>query len=113
MFGLSKTGVLFWFASPWLNAMSIVWPTAQSIMTREVGPSEQGQMQGAINGLRGLAGLVGPGLFTYIFSKSIGVGAIVHAPGLAFFAAAGFLVVSLIVAETVRPGRQQTGLSSV
>ena len=107
MFGLSKTGVLFWFAIPLLNMMSVVWPTAQSIMSREVGPSEQGQMQGAINSLRGIAGLFGPGLFTYIFSKSIGIGAILHAPGTAFFVASAFLIVSLLVAERVRPARQQ------
>ena len=103
MFGISKTGMLMWFAIPILNGMSVVWPTAQSIMSREVGPSEQGQMQGALNSLRGIAGLFGPGLFTYIFSKSIGVGAVIHAPGMAFFVAAGFLIVSLIVAEMVRP----------
>ena len=103
MFGLSKTGMLLWFAIPILNGMSVVWPTAQSIMSREVGPSEQGQMQGALNSLRGIAGLFGPGLFTYIFSKSIGLGAVIHAPGMAFFVAAGFLIVSLIVAEMVRP----------
>ncbi len=106
MFGLSKTGVLIWFAVPILNGMSVVWPTAQSIMSREVGPSEQGQMQGALNSLRGIAGLVGPALFTYIFSRSIGTNAIVHAPGMAFFAAAGFLIAALLVAEMVRPRQQ-------
>ncbi len=107
MMGLSKTGALMWFAIPILNGMSVVWPTAQSIMSREVGPSEQGQMQGAVNSLRGIAGLFGPGLFTYIFSRSIGAGALLHAPGLAFFAAAGFLIVSLVMAERVRPREAQ------
>jgi DHA1 family tetracycline resistance protein-like MFS transporter len=107
MIGLSRTGMLLWMAIPILNIMSLVWPTAQSMMSREVGPSEQGQMQGAVNSLRGIAGLFGPGLFTYIFSKSIGAGALIHAPGMAFFIAAGFLVVSLVVAEMVRPGRRQ------
>jgi DHA1 family tetracycline resistance protein-like MFS transporter len=105
MFGLSKTGMLMWLAIPILNGMSVVWPTAQSIMSREVGPSEQGQMQGAVNSLRGIAGLVGPGMFTYVFSKSIGVGAVIHAPGTAFFLAASLLIASLVVAEMVRPQR--------
>jgi len=105
MFGLSKTGMLMWLAIPILNGMSVVWPTAQSIMSREVGPSEQGQMQGAVNSLRGIAGLVGPGMFTYVFSKSIGVGAVIHAPGAAFFLAASLLIASLVVAEVVRPQR--------
>jgi len=103
MMGISTNGMLLWAAIPVLNLMSVVWPSAQSIMSREVSVSEQGQLQGAVNSLRGIAGLIGPGLFTFIFSKSIGVGAVIHAPGMAFYVAAGILLVSLIVAESVKP----------
>ena len=103
MMGLSKTGPLLWMAIPVLNLMAIVWPSAQSIMSREIGPSEQGQLQGAVNSLRGMAGLIGPGLFTVIFSKSIGAGALFSSPGMAFYVAAGILIVSLVVAESVKP----------
>jgi len=109
MMGLSRDGRLLWMAIPVLNLMAIVWPAAQSIMSREVGPSEQGQLQGAVNSLRGMAGLVGPGLFTVIFSQSIGVGAVIHAPGMAFFVAAGILGTALVVAESVRPGKVLAG----
>lgn len=109
MMGLSSDGRLLWMAIPVLNLMAIVWPAAQSIMSREVGPSEQGQLQGAVNSLRGMAGLVGPGLFTVIFSQSIGVGAVIHAPGMAFFVAAGILGTALVVAESVRPGKVLAG----
>lgn len=105
-FGLSKTGVLFWCAIPMLNFMSLVWPSAQSLMSRQTSVSEQGQLQGAINSLRGMAGLVGPGLFTYIFSKSIGADAIVHVPGIPFYVAAGMLLVSWLIAERVTRGRE-------
>ncbi|MDP9037939.1 MAG: TCR/Tet family MFS transporter [Acidobacteriota bacterium] len=105
LFGLSKTGLLLLAGIPVLNLMSVTWPSAQSIMTRQVSPSEQGQMQGAIQSLRGLGGIFGPGLFTYIFSKTIGTRALVHVPGAAFFAAASLLLVSLGVAQAVRPRR--------
>jgi DHA1 family tetracycline resistance protein-like MFS transporter len=88
MMGASATGLLMWGAIPVLNLMSIVWPSAQSIMSREVGLNQQGQLQGAVNSLRGIAGMLGPGLFTYIFSKTLG---------------AGILLVSLAVSEVVRP----------
>jgi DHA1 family tetracycline resistance protein-like MFS transporter len=105
MLGLSKTGVLLLCGIPVLNLMSIAWPSAQSIMSRQVKPSEQGQMQGAVQSLRGLAGIFGPMMFTYIFSKSYGPTAPIHLPGLAFFVAAGLLVASLAVAQRVRrPG---------
>jgi DHA1 family tetracycline resistance protein-like MFS transporter len=100
MFGLSRTGLVFWLGIPFLNMMSITWPAAQSILSHQTSPSEQGQLQGAINSLRGIAGLIGPGLFTYIFSRSIGPDAIFPIPGTPFFAAAAMLVVSLIIVQS-------------
>ncbi len=102
MFGLSATGVLFWMAIPFLNLMSVAWPSAQSLMSHEIGPSEQGQLQGAVNSLRGIAGLFGPGLFTYVFSMSIGIHAPVHLAGMPFFLAAGMLVAALGLMAVVR-----------
>jgi len=102
MFGLSTTGVLFWFGIPFLNMMSIAWPSAQSIMSHQIGPSEQGQLQGAVNSLRGIAGLFGPGLFTYIFSKSIGLGAPIHLPGMPFLVASAMLVAALGLMVVIR-----------
>jgi MFS transporter, DHA1 family, tetracycline resistance protein len=99
MFGFSKTGLLFWLGIPFLNMMSFTWPATQSLLSRKTSPSEQGQLQGAINSLRGIAGLLGPSLFTYIFSKSIGVGAILHLPGAPFYAAATMLLIALVIAQ--------------
>jgi len=97
MFGLSKTGVLFWLGIPLLNMMSFTWPAAQSLLSRKTSPSEQGQLQGAINSLRGIAGLLGPSFFTYIFSKSISTG--IHIPGTPFYTAAAMLLIALILAQ--------------
>jgi len=103
MIGLSKTGILMLCGIPILNLMSVAWPSAQSIMSREVSASEQGQMQGAVQSLRGLAGIFGPMLFTWVFSNSYGTAAPIHLPGAAFFLASSLLVASLIVAQRVRP----------
>jgi DHA1 family tetracycline resistance protein-like MFS transporter len=99
LFALSSTGTLFWFGIPLLNIMSIAWPSAQGLLSHKIGPSEQGQLQAAINSLRGLAGLVGPGIFTYIFSRSIGVNPIVSVPGMPFFTAAAMLLIAFVFAE--------------
>ncbi len=97
MFGLSKTGVLLWLGIPVMNGISLVWPSAQSILSHVASPSEQGQLQGAINSLRGISGLLGPGLFTWIFSQSISSPVLLHAPGMPFFAAAALLVCALVL----------------
>jgi DHA1 family tetracycline resistance protein-like MFS transporter len=110
MFGLSRTGLLLWLGIPVMNLTSLVWPSVQSIMSHHIGPSEQGQLQGSINSLRGIAGLIGPGMFTYIFSKSIGERAVVYSPGMPFFVAAGMLLASVVLAERVtRPTAPATG----
>jgi DHA1 family tetracycline resistance protein-like MFS transporter len=102
MFGLSATGVLFWCAIPFLNLMSFTWPSAQSLMSHEIGPTEQGQLQGAVNSLRGIAGLFGPGLFTYIFSMSIGSHAPIHLAGMPFFVASAMLIAGLGLMVVIR-----------
>jgi DHA1 family tetracycline resistance protein-like MFS transporter len=103
MIGLSKTGLLMLWGIPVLNLMALAWPSAQSIMSRQVKPSEQGQMQGGVQSLRGLAAIFGPVMFTWIFSKTFGAGAAIQAPGAAFYLAAALLVASLAVAQLVRP----------
>jgi DHA1 family tetracycline resistance protein-like MFS transporter len=103
MIGLSKTGILMLCGIPILNLMSVAWPSAQSIMSREVKPSEQGQMQGAVQSLRGLAGIFGPILFTWVFSKSFGPAASLPIPGAAFFLASALVLLSVLAAQWVRP----------
>src|SRR4051794_11306824 len=95
--GLAAKGYLFWAAIPIMNLWGLAGPTAQGMMTRAVQPSEQGQLQGALNGIRGITGLMGPALFTLVFAKAIehsGRGYLVGAP---FLLAALLLLISLML----------------
>ena len=102
MFGLSRTGELFWVAIPLMNGIGLVWPASQSIMSRSAAANEQGQLQGAIHSLRGISGLIGPGMFTWVFARSIGAGALIHLPGSPFFLASSLLGVALLTALLLR-----------
>lgn len=97
LFGLARVGWLFWLGIPLLNLMTFAWPSAQGLLSRKTSASEQGQLQGAINSLRGVAGIIGPGIFTWIFSKTIGSTAAIHLPGSPFFLAASMLLLSLLL----------------
>ncbi len=103
MFGFSKTGALLLWGIPLMNGMSFVWPSAQSLMTRSAAPNEQGQLQGAIQSIRGISGLIGPGLFTWIFAQTVGAHAIIHLPGSPFFLASALLLAALLLAAAVVP----------
>lgn len=73
----------------------------QTLMTRRVSPSEQGQLQGALTGLRCLTGMPGPLVFGWIFSQCVGPAAPVNFPGASFFVASVILGFSAVVAARV------------
>jgi DHA1 family tetracycline resistance protein-like MFS transporter len=70
-------------------------------MSKRVGPTEQGQLQGAVMGLRGLSGLVSPFLFTFTFATFIGPRANLHLPGAPFLLASLLLVAAFALAIRV------------
>jgi DHA1 family tetracycline resistance protein-like MFS transporter len=98
MFGFSKTGLLLFLGIPVLNMMGVAWPAAQSIMSRHTPAHEQGLMQGAVNSLRGIAGLLGPGLFTQIYALSVGMHPLVPTQGAPFYVASGLVLCGLGIA---------------
>jgi len=101
MFGFTKTGLLLFLGIPVLNLMAVAWPSAQSIMSRHTPAHEQGLLQGAVNSLRGIAGLIGPGLFTAVYAKSVEVGTWMPSQGATFYVASSLLVVGLWMARGV------------
>ena len=103
IFAAARTGVGFLSGMPLLNLVSIAWPASQSIMSRAAGPHEQGQLQGAINSLRGIAGIFGPGLFTWVFAKAVGDWSGLHLPGLPFYVAGVMMLLSVLLSFASNP----------
>jgi len=93
-YALAPTGALFLAGTPLLALWGLAGPATQASMTRQVGPSEQGQLQGALSSLRGIAGLLGPLVFTQIFA--IGIGSRHAIPGAPYLLAAALLVLAVI-----------------
>ncbi|CAN5444673.1 TCR/Tet family MFS transporter [soil metagenome] len=90
-FGAAPTLLLFSLAMP-LDAMwGLANPAVQSIMTREIGPEKQGQLQGALSSSMALAGIFSPTLFTRIYAWGIRGEKLVGAP---FYLASALLVVA-------------------
>jgi DHA1 family tetracycline resistance protein-like MFS transporter len=94
IFGLSPTGMWFLLGIPIFCLWGFYGPAAQGLMTRHVGPSEQGELQGAINSLRGIAGMLGPVVFTLIFAWAIDAHRTVQVPGAPFLLGACLLAVA-------------------
>jgi DHA1 family tetracycline resistance protein-like MFS transporter len=99
IYGIAPAGWVFLIGIPVMALWGLAAPSAQSIMSRHVSPSEQGQLQGANSSLQAIAGLLGPGLFTQAFSRSIAShGEGFYAPGLAYFIASALILLSLAIA---------------
>jgi DHA1 family tetracycline resistance protein-like MFS transporter len=89
--GLAPTGWLF-VAAMLPNALwGLAMPTIQSLMTRRVSESEQGQLQGANNSVASIAGIVSPLFFGGVYALSVGGNPTLPFIGSAFLIAAGVL----------------------
>jgi DHA1 family tetracycline resistance protein-like MFS transporter len=71
IYGLAPVGWIFAIGIPIMACWGLYGPAAQGLMTRRVGPGHQGQLQGALNSVMGLTGIVGPGIFAGTFSWAI------------------------------------------
>lgn len=101
IYGLAPTGAVFLIGVPVMALWGMSGPAAQGLMTRRVGPSEQGQLQGANASIMGIANLIGPGLFALAFAYAIGAGRDWHVPGAPFLLAALLLAAAAAMAWRV------------
>ena len=99
VYGLAPNGVVFLLGIAPGSLYGLVYPSLQGLMTRRVGPDEQGRLQGALGSLMGIAGVIAPVLFTQVFAAAIGPFRGVGLPGAPFLLAALLLVVAMAVAE--------------
>jgi len=95
LFGLAPSGAWIWLAIPVAALWGLFSPAAQSLMTQRIAASEQGRLQGALNSLRGVSGLIGPVLFTTSFAAGASHPGPSIVWGAPFFVAAALLLLAL------------------
>jgi MFS transporter, DHA1 family, tetracycline resistance protein len=105
VYGLAPTGAVFLLGIPIGGLFGLAYPAMQGLMSRAVGPDEQGTLQGAIASLMGIAGVLAPMLFTQMFSLAIGEFREWNLPGAPFLFAGTLLVVAMVVAAGARTSR--------
>ena len=104
-YGLAPTGLLFLAAVPIVALWGLASPAAQGLMTRHIGPTEQGALQGATGSVMGIATMIGPWMFASTFAYFIGEGTRWHQPGAAFMLAALLLALGAVVAARITAQR--------
>lgn len=98
VYGLAPTPAIFFLGIPLGALWGFAGPSAQAIMSQSVDPSEQGRLQGALAGLRGISGMIGPVVFTAVFAWSIGPRTPEPMPGAPFLLAAALLMAAFLIA---------------
>lgn len=92
-----KSWMMFAFLIPYCLG-GICGPGLQSIMSGNVAPDEQGELQGALTSLISLTSIVGPPLMTGLFSYFTKKGAPVYFPGASFLLGSVLMLASAVIA---------------
>ncbi|HLY57199.1 MAG TPA: TCR/Tet family MFS transporter [Stellaceae bacterium] len=106
LFGLASSTFAMFASIPVLALWGIGGPALQALMTRRVLVTEQGQLQGANSSITGVAGMIGPGIFTQVFAYFIQQEGVWYIPGSPYFLAALLMVAAVGLGWLVtRPSR--------
>lgn len=97
-------GWMFWLAIPATSLWGFANAANNSLMSRRLGPSEQGRLQGANACLQGIAGLIGPALFSQIYALALAMPGTLPGPGAPFLVAAALLVAALVLSVRATRG---------
>ena len=101
MFAFAPNGWIFVAGIVPLCLWGLTPAAAQAMMSRRAGPSEQGELQGALGSLRGLGSLIGPALFTGAFG--FGIAMTPQFAGLPWLVSGVLLIVSIVPALREEP----------
>lgn len=111
IYGLAPTGFEFCLGIPVIGLWGLFGPASQGIMTSRVSPSEQGQFQGALASVMGVAGTLGPGLFTLLFARAIDTPHAFNLSGAPFLLCSLLLATGLLIAWRATSSRPEDAVA--
>ena len=98
----TQSWMMFVFLLPYCLG-GICGPALQSIISGQVPPNEQGELQGGLTSIMSLTNIFGPVLMTSLFAYFTSPAAPFHFSGAAFFLGGIFMAISLLLAyKTLR-----------
>jgi DHA1 family tetracycline resistance protein-like MFS transporter len=106
IFAAAPTGPLSWLGIPVMSLWGVSGAATQSLMTKQVAPDQQGQLQGANSSVQSLSQLLGPFVFTLTFAYFIGDRTPLHLPGAPFFLASALVLLALAIGVGTLSGQR-------
>ena len=98
IYAFAPTGPIFYLGVVVGALSGLMSPGLQGLMTRRVGPSEQGQLQGANSAMMGVAANAGPALYLSLLAFAVRNKATLGLPGLPILVSSLLCLVALAVA---------------
>lgn len=95
-----KGWMMFIFLVPYCMG-GICGPALQGVISSQVPPTEQGELQGALTSLISVTSIIGPPVMTNLFAWFTKPGAPVHFPGAPFLAGAVLTFTSILLSRQV------------
>lgn len=75
----------------------LAYPSMNAIMSKQVPPEQQGELQGGVASMMSLSMIFGPLVMTQILGRFSGAGAPIYFPGAAFLVATALAALSLLI----------------
>jgi DHA1 family tetracycline resistance protein-like MFS transporter len=97
-FALASQGWMMYAILLPFSLGGVAGPATQSLISREVAASEQGELQGSLTSLQSVAAIIMPSVATWLFRYFTAGGGVPNVPGAPFFAAAGLHVIGFFLA---------------
>lgn len=101
LYGLAPTGWLYLCGVPIFALTGLMNPGLMGLMSQRVGPTHQGQLQGAYQSLQGVASFAAPAFFGFTFAWAVRHDATLHLPGLPILASAALLGLGFLLSLRV------------
>ncbi|HKS53756.1 MAG TPA: MFS transporter, partial [Steroidobacteraceae bacterium] len=98
-------GIVVW------GLAALSWPSLNALMSQQVPPDAQGELQGALASLSSVAAVLGPPLMTQLFGRFSEPGAAVHFPGAPFLAAALLALASAVILLQISRSQRRVALA--
>src|SRR5262249_44648458 len=100
-YALAGSGAAMMASVPVFAFMFFTGPPLQGLMARKVKPTEYGLLQGTNASIMGIAGILGPVLFTQVFAFFLRPHVGLDVPGAPFFLGSALMLAALAVAWRV------------
>jgi DHA1 family tetracycline resistance protein-like MFS transporter len=98
------SGTVALILTPLAALGAVITPALQGIMSKAVGDSRQGELQGALTSVSAIAMILAPMMMTSVFAQFTRTEAPVYFPGAPFLLSLGLIAIALIVFLTPKRG---------